>query len=94
MLYNYADDNSISRAAPVIEDVCSALEHDGNIAIDWFESNGMQANPSKFQLMIISPVPTEPVSITLKGNTVITSEFCVKVFGILIDDRLDFSQHN
>ena len=46
MLYNYADDNSMSHAAPAIQDVCSALEHDGNIAIDWFESNGMQANPS------------------------------------------------
>ena len=93
MLYNYADDNSMSHAAPAIQDVCSALEHDGNIAIDWFESNGMQANPSKFQLMIMSPIPTEPVSITLKGNTVIMSESCVKVLGILIDNRLDFSQH-
>ena len=93
ILYNYADDNSMSHSAPAIQDECSALEHDGNIAIDWFESNGMQANPSKFQLMIMSPIPTEPVSITLKGNTVIVSESCVKVLGILTDDRLDFSQH-
>ena len=41
----------------------------------------------------MSPIPTEPVSITLKGNTVIMSESCVKVLAILIDDRLDFSQH-
>ena len=93
ILYNYADDNSMSHSAPAIQDECSALEHDGNIAIDWFESNGMQANPSKFQLMIMSPIPTEPVSITLKGNTVIVSESCVKVLGMLTDDRLDFSQH-
>ena len=93
MLYNYADDNLMSHAAPAIQDVCSALEHDGNIAIDWFESNGLQANPNKFHLMIMSPIPTGPVSITLKGNTVIMSESCVTVFGILIDDRLDFSQH-
>ena len=88
MLYNW-----MSRAAPAIQDLRAVLEHDGNIAIDCFESNGMQANHSKFQLMIMSPIPTEPVSITLKGNTVIMSESCVKVLGILIDDRLDFSQH-
>ena len=88
MLYNW-----MSRAAPAIQDLRSVLEHDGNIAIDWFESNGMQANHSKFQLMIMFPIPTETVSITLKGNIVIMSESCVKVLGILIDDRLDFSPH-
>ena len=92
MYYNYADDNSMLQASPGMKDMCSALAQDGNIVTAWFESNGMQANTSKFQLMIMSPIPTEPVSITLKGNTVITSEYCIKVFGISIDDRLVFPQ--
>ena len=41
---NYADDNSISHTAPVIEEVCSALQHDDNIVVGWFESNWMQAD--------------------------------------------------
>ena len=78
----------MSHATPAIEDVCLTSKHDTNIAVEWFESNGSQANPCKFQLMFMSPIPTELVSITLKGNTVKTPESCSEVFGILIDNRL------
>ena len=44
--YNYAEDNLNFNAELSIEHVFSALIHDGNIVIDWFGSNGMQANPS------------------------------------------------
>ena len=41
--FYHANDNSMmSHLANAIENVCSALEHDGEIA--WFESNGMQTN--------------------------------------------------
>ena len=78
-LYNYADDSSTSHAALTMEEVCRALEHDGNIAIDWYESNGIHVNPSKFQMTIMFSSSTEPISVTLKGNIVLTSESCVKV---------------
>ena len=59
----------------------------------WCEWNGMQNNPGKFPLMVMSSIEIEPVSITLEGNTAITSELCMKVLGILLGDRLEFSQH-
>ena len=48
---------------------------------------------SKFQIMMMLHIPTEHVSITLKGNTVIMSESCMEVLVILIDGRPDFSQY-
>ena len=55
----------------------------------------MECRPTELNSnwLVLSPISPEPVSITSKENIVITSESCVKVFGILIDDRLDLSQH-
>ena len=51
-LYNYADDNSIMYSFP--DCILTNLQTDCNNAIDWFTPNGMKANPSKFQFMVIS----------------------------------------
>ena len=73
-LYNYADDNSLSCTSPMIDHVISNLQLDGNRAIKWFTDNGMQANPDKFQFMIISSDDNSTRSLTLNENTVIVSE--------------------
>ena len=92
-LYNYADDNSLSCTSPMIDHVISNLQLDGNRAIKWFTDNGMQANPDKFQFMIISSDDNSTRSLTLNENTVIVSEKHVKVLGVVIDCRLNFSLH-
>ena len=54
-LYNYADENSLS-CATAVQEVISSLQFDGSRVIQWFTDSGMQANPSKFQFMIIYPM--------------------------------------
>ena len=56
-----------------LDHVISNLQLDGNRA-KWFTDNGMQANPDKFQFMIISSHDNSPWSLTLNENTVIVSE--------------------
>ena len=92
-LYNYADDNSLSCTSPMIDHVISNLQLDGNRVIKWFTDNGMQANPDKFQFMIISSNDNSTRSLTLNENTVIASEKHVEVLGVVIDCRLNFSLH-
>ena len=92
-LYNYADDNFLSCTSPMIDHVISNLQLDGNRAIKWFTDNGMQANPDKFQFMIISSDDNSTRSLTLNENTVIVSEKHVKELGVEIDCRLNFSLH-
>ena len=92
-LYNYADDNSLSMASPNLDTVLSSLTIDGNHAIQWFDVNGMQANPGKFQFMLFSRKTLSQQCITLGNDTVLFSESCVKVLGVMIDENLNFSEH-
>ena len=92
-LYNYADDNSLSCTAPTIDAVISNLQLDGNRAIEWFNENGMQANPEKFQFMMISRDENCSRSLILNDSTVIVSDDHVKVLGVVIDNKLNFSLH-
>ena len=92
-LYNYADDNSLKRAAHTLDEVIQDLKFDSRIAIQWLSDNGMQANPSKFQFMLNSSTDLGVVEIDIDGNTTIKSESSVKVLGVIIDSKLNFSEH-
>ena len=92
-LYNYADDNSLSCAATGVEEVMSSLQMDGSKVIQWFTDNGMQANLSKFQFMVISHADDCAQSLVLNENTVLISEKHVQVMGVIIDSKLNFSLH-
>ena len=63
------------------------------LSIQWFTDNGMQANPSKFQFMVISPYDDCAQSLVLNENTVLVSEKHVQVLGVIIDSKLNFSLH-
>ena len=76
----------------MVDDVIACLEHDGKNAVNWFKINGMQANPEKFQLMILSSGAACNRSIVL-DDVIIQSEQNVKCLGVTIDSRLNFSLH-
>ena len=92
-LYNHADDNSIIYSSPDVETVILHLKHDCQNAIQWFTNNGMKANHNKFQFTAISSKQMEPQNIELHGGVSITSEPSVKMWGVVIDDRLNFDEH-
>ena len=93
-LYNYADDNSMSATAESIDEAMALLKVDCENAVSWFTSNGMKANPGKFQFMIISPHDvTDKKPELLVNDVVLKAESSVKVLGITIDSRLNFSEH-
>ena len=45
ILYNYADDNTLSYCSPNYDDLISVLESESKILIDWFHVNCMEAKP-------------------------------------------------
>ena len=92
-LYNYADDDTLSKSSKELHDVLSCLRHDCDIALDWFAANGMQANPGKFQFMVVSTKHVGSQTLSLGTDTVIKSDDCVKVLGVRLDSRLSFSEH-
>ena len=92
-LYNFADDNSLSYASYSFTDLIYNLEHDSNVCIQWYVDNGMEASPSKFQAIVLSSKPIQPVLVNVHGNVFIRSESVVKALGVHIDTHLNFNHH-
>ena len=95
ILMNYADDNTLSKIASTITSVLDALTEDAKNAIKWFKINFMQANPEKFQFMLLKSLTCKeeiPEFIDVDGVKINAQE-SVKLLGILIDDKLKFDKH-
>ena len=71
LLYNYADDNSLSNSSPSVDEVLSNLRHNCEISLSWFNKNGMEANPNWFQFFISSSCPNENVELKISDNVII-----------------------
>jgi hypothetical protein len=91
-LYNYADDNTVSYICDTSIELVTKLELCGDIITEWFASNGMQANPDKYQSIVFGNKADLPSSFTIKGHNVKCIEN-VKLLGIHIDKRLTFNTH-
>ena len=90
-VYNYADDNTLSYSHKEISIVKDRLEKASEKAIKWFQSNYMRANPGKFQAICLSK---ENMELHLHvENDIIKSDSEVKLLGVHIDHKLNFSYH-
>lgn len=92
-LYNYADDNTLSYSHTDVNCLLGVLQNDCRVAIEWFTSNYMQANPDKFQVLFLSrtndlfpnEIVIDDVHISRCNN--------VKLLGVTIDEKLKFENH-
>ena len=93
ILYNYADDNTLSYSDTELNKVVDILEKESLNLIHWFSHNQMKANPDKFQAIAIgSKTLNESISFNLEGNK-IDCEKEVKLLGVTIDCQLKFNTH-
>ena len=53
-LFNYTDDNTLSCSGNSVESIKQILTCESKIAIKWFAEHNMEANPGKFQCMLLS----------------------------------------
>ena len=90
-LYNYADDNTISACCDSKQQVVDTLVAEYITAMKWFEANMMQANPVKFQALILKESSDSRTTLTV-GNTTITTDESVKLLGVHLDRHLDFNK--
>ena len=68
------------------------LENDLSKLLEWFKSNGMVANPKKFQLMFLGLQGTIRLRLNIEGSKVPTTGH-VKLLGVEIDSKLTFNKH-
>ena len=92
-LYGFADDNSLSGKSKTLEGLKNILTSESKVAIKWLNDNQMLANPSKFQVIILTK-SKEHIKTTLQidGN-LIESKESVDLLGIEIDDKMKFESH-
>ena len=94
-ILNYADDNTIYSCHLNVDCIVQDLQNDSKVAIKWFENNYMEANPTKFQFILLSPQNKRTASISTLPllDIHIDRSDCVKLLGIDIDDKLNFHEH-
>ena len=88
-LTNYADDNTISVITNSKTLTLQTLKSESEVAVAWFQENMMEANPSKFQALVLQNTGT-PFTI---GEITIKSEKHVTLLGVNLDNELNFSEH-
>ena len=67
------------------EDLCQALE--------WFESNRLVANPSKFQIILLGTKRNDKICMEINGGATVCPSASVKLLGITIYAGLKFDEH-
>lgn len=88
---NFADDNTIFSCKSSITAVLESLHSDIVKVVNWFNSNGMVANPSKFQMIILG-ANVGNISIQIGSSSIAPSKQ-VKLLGITLDEKLSFYPH-
>ena len=98
-LCNFADDNTISISAVNADELHRLVQHNTNKCIDWFNSNHMTANPSKFQSLIVGNNDNHITEFSINdeqlkfGFKINVSSEIVTLLGIQIDEQLKFDLH-
>ena len=83
-LYNDADNNTISACCDSKQQIMDTVMAESTIAMKWFEANMMQANPGKFQAIILREPSDSRTTLTV-GNTIITTDESVTLLGVNLE---------
>ena len=67
-LLNYADDNNLSKIEVSVNDLLFALQTDAENSVHWFKINLMQANPDKFQFMLLKSLTCKRIALSYYGQ--------------------------
>ena len=93
-LCNYADDNVCSVAGRDVSYIVSNLKSETQLLVKWFEHNSFQANPEKFQFMLIRSERSHYDNIKMTiNNSNVSAVPLIKVLGVNIDEHLKFKEH-
>ena len=87
---NFADYNTIYDCGKDLSNILENLKHDMKILLKWFRINSLQANPGKFQFMILGGKNPNSVKLII-NSTEIEETKKVVLLGITIDNLLTFN---
>ena len=69
------------------------LTKDIIVSMNWFKQNSLKANPEKFQTMVISSHSCDIYGLMITVENTTSSTERMKVLGVKIDNKLNFTEH-
>ena len=87
----YADDQQVYGADSDHEALYASLDHELREASQWFRMNGLMANPSKFQALVLGSTEQD-FPFNIDGQQIQRCDD-VDVLGVNIDSKLSFDKH-
>ena len=87
---NYADDTTPYAIKKKFVELIDALQLDSQTLLDWINTNHFELNADKCKLLVSNK--DDNLSIVIEGETIICQK-SVKLFGVKIDNQLNFSEH-
>ena len=92
-MLNYADDTSSSCSDANEEDVMRKLKSDAEKILQFMASNGLVANPSKTEFMMLNTKGKESKRRIKVGNSEIVQTGSAKLLGVTMDDDQKWTSH-
>ena len=89
---NYAYDNNIYDSNECLISLKSSISQDAIKTVDWYKANRLEANPEKFQCVLMGRKGAIPTSIQLYDVSIKTSNE-INVLGIILDSKLSFNTY-
>ena len=89
---DFADDNTIYGCGEDLSNVLENLKQYMKILLTWFRINSLQANPGKFQFMILEKEKGNLVKLIINSTKIKESKKVV-LLGITFDNLLTFNEH-
>ena len=92
-LFNYAEDNSVSVNHEGLNVVSRLRQAEDEVTVQWFSENAMQANPAKFQgILLKGNKDGSDFKVCIRGQDIDFSR-SITALRIYIDENLTFDNH-
>ena len=88
----YADDHQLYSSNNNAENAVTIVERDGENISKWYKANFLEGNFSKYQDMMIGKSSSATSNIEI-DKEIIKRTDKLKLLGVTIDERLNFSDH-
>ena len=94
-LFNFADDTTTDSKGKVKADIKKKLEEDANTVLSFMASNGLVANQSKTEFLLLDEKNNSEPSLTevRVGNATINRTDHTKLLGIQIEESQEWNKH-
>jgi len=91
-LLSFADDTNLHASNECLRAVENMINQDLFNATSWFKQNGMIANTTKYNAMVLGNANQCGISIECAGKEIPVSKE-IKLLGITLDEKLKFDSH-